>query len=722
MNNKPSIQQSLTVFLNYFHEISFKHSDRAAFTYLCFLFLGLAAYMLAYPVHITDTDLWYHLNGGRYFWDSGTVSSSTFFSFIEPEKYRTNYFWAFQALSYKIYEFANYQGLIIFKSSLVLVSAYFISRIIIGNNKISSANIFQLLIIALLIYLISIRGNIIRPHLISYIMIPAFIYILLHRQKLIFTLPILTVVWVNFHGVEWPVGALICGAFFAQFIFNYKQANDRKYLKYSFWLLACLPAMLINPYGYNILFAPFSIDPDTYLFISELRETTIFTGELITNYPSLTKNGVLFVLFAISLYALFILWLKKQLSIAHIILSLGALALLFRGQRFIWEWMFLSTPVFWSACTLMFNENPLKNKHITTTLLISLTLISPFAIWAKDSFTNNNYPYDYTFSPTATTEFIKKSGLSGKYMAPASLAGYIQWELYPKILIHSDMEFPPFNGLDFFESLKSMTTQHGLNRITEKYNPDFYGVYLTVKKFPEFVEKNDTFTLVSFDDYIALYINKKLHPELAKKFEIKNINPFNIYDSIQNDDLSPHIAELKKLIHFDPHSQDILTALASYLIKDEQYQEALKYIQLMKKLYPKNQNSLFLEGQVYENLEQYEDAITAYSDGLKISENQLKNTLHSYLADSYYQLENYRAAYEHYKISFNPYQNQEDIKRYFKFGYAAIVVGDIDKAKRLLTIMLMLETDETEHTEIIDKAKTLLERINNNQFRRSLII
>lgn len=79
MNNKPTIHQSISTFLEHFHSTSLKHSGLATLTYLCLLFAGLAAYMLAYPVHITDTDLWYHLNGGRYFWETGTVSSSTFF-------------------------------------------------------------------------------------------------------------------------------------------------------------------------------------------------------------------------------------------------------------------------------------------------------------------------------------------------------------------------------------------------------------------------------------------------------------------------------------------------------------------------------------------------------------------------------------------------------------------------------------------------------------------
>jgi len=719
--NTHSIHQIVTSFLDYFHSSSFKHSDRAAITYIGLLFLGLTAYMMSSPIIVTDTDMWYHLNGGRYFWETGTVSSSTFFSFIEPEKYRTNYFWGFQALSFKIYDLFGYQGLIVLKTSLVLVSGFFVSKIILGENKFKAANIFQLLVIALAIYLISLRGNIVRPHLISYALIPIFIYILLHRPKYIFTLPVLTVIWANFHGVEWPVGALISGAFFLQFIQNFRETGDKKYITYALWTLSCLPAILVNPYGYNIFLAPFSIDPDTYLFISELKETTIFTSTLITDYPSISQGGIIFLLFTISLYAIFMLWIKQKLTLVHVLLSIGAMTLLFKGQRFIWEWLFLSTPLFWSACTLIFENNPIKHKHATISFIVSLALISPFAMWAKKSFTFNDYPYDYTQSPTPTTEFIKQLGVKGKYMAPASLAGYIQWELYPDLLIHSDMEFPPFDGIDFLESLKAMTSEMGLTHAIKKYNPDYFSVPISVKQFPKFVEATNTFTLISFDDHLALYLNKNTHPELATQHELKHINPFEIFDSIQEEDLSPYINELKALTKFNAYSEDILTALISYLIKDKKYTEALEYISLLKNIYRTNQNALFLEGQVYENLEQYDLAIQTYKKALNGPESELHKALHTYLADSYYQIADYNAAYKHYKMNFNPFQKQENIKRYFKFGYSSIVIGDINQAKRLLTYMLMLDTGETENAELIDKAKTLLERIENNQFKSSLI-
>ena len=720
--NTLSLHQIVTSFFDYFHNASFKHSDRAAITYFSLLFIGLTAHMMSSPIMITDTDLWYHLNGGRYFWETGTVSSSTFFSFIEPEKYRTNYFWAFQALSFKIYDLFGYQGLIFLKTTLVLVSGFFISKIILGSTKIKAANIYQLLVIALVIFLISLRGHFVRPHLISYALIPIFIYILLHRPKYTFALPILTAFWANFHGVEWPIGALICGSFFLKFAKNYHETRDKKYISYAAWTLLCLPAVLLNPYGYNVLLAPFSIDPDTYLFINELKETNIFTNMLIENYLSLSERGIIFVLFTISLYALFTLWLKRKLTLVHVLLSIGAMALLFKGQRFIWEWLLLSTPLFWSACTLIFEINPIKHKHATISLIISLALISPFTLWAKKSFTYNDYPYDYTQSPTPTTELIKHLGIKGKYMVPPSLGGFIQFELYPDIRIHSDMEFPPFAGIDFLEAIKSMTSEKGLAHIIEKYNPDYFGAYLSVKKFPDFAKATDTFTLVSFDDHLALYINKKKHPKLATEHELKNINPFNIFESTQKDDLSPYINELKALIKFNKYSGDALTALISYLIVDKQYTEALKYISILKTTYPNNQNALFLQGQAHENLEQYELAIRAYTQVLNGPNSELQNVIHTYLADSFYQLENYSAAYKHYKPNFNPFSKQEDIRRYFKYAYSSIVVGDIKQGKRLLTYMLMLDTGDAQNAEIIDKAKTLLERIENKQFKSSFIL
>ena len=89
-------------------------------------FLILIGYFAAWPIVMTDTDLWYHLSGGRYFWQTGTIAHDAFFSYITPSKYWYNYYWLFQAVVYKIFEWTDYYGLIALRCLLYFLTALFI--------------------------------------------------------------------------------------------------------------------------------------------------------------------------------------------------------------------------------------------------------------------------------------------------------------------------------------------------------------------------------------------------------------------------------------------------------------------------------------------------------------------------------------------------------------------------------------------------------------------
>jgi hypothetical protein len=78
--------------------------------YLLFSLFLLAAgfyYLANWPITATDTDLWYHLNGGRYFCETGSVARTSFFSFIEPQRAWVDYYWLFQVLAYQIFSLSG---------------------------------------------------------------------------------------------------------------------------------------------------------------------------------------------------------------------------------------------------------------------------------------------------------------------------------------------------------------------------------------------------------------------------------------------------------------------------------------------------------------------------------------------------------------------------------------------------------------------------------------
>jgi hypothetical protein len=94
---------------------------------LIFLFfLILIGYFITWPIVMIDTDLWYHLSGGRYFWQNGTIAHDAFFSYVTPPKSWYNYYWLFQAVVYKIFQWTDYYGLIVLRCILYFLTALFI--------------------------------------------------------------------------------------------------------------------------------------------------------------------------------------------------------------------------------------------------------------------------------------------------------------------------------------------------------------------------------------------------------------------------------------------------------------------------------------------------------------------------------------------------------------------------------------------------------------------
>jgi hypothetical protein len=135
------------------------------------------AFHLAYPIVMADTDMWFHLSAGHQFWQNMQVPVSTAgFSFIEPVREWTNYFWGFQATIYKIYEITGYQGLIIFRALLFGANILIIYKFLFARARSKQVAIYLIALLVAYFLLMHARSLQVRPHMISYVFIPAFSY------------------------------------------------------------------------------------------------------------------------------------------------------------------------------------------------------------------------------------------------------------------------------------------------------------------------------------------------------------------------------------------------------------------------------------------------------------------------------------------------------------------------------------------------------------------
>ena len=119
--------------------------------YIGVLFAWLLAYLLSLAIQFTDSDLWYHLAGGRYLLETGTLYNPLTKSFLTEPRDFINYFWGFQATAYITWLLAGETGLIILKTGFFLICAFFTLRILLEGKWIRDARFLQLFIFTIVI-------------------------------------------------------------------------------------------------------------------------------------------------------------------------------------------------------------------------------------------------------------------------------------------------------------------------------------------------------------------------------------------------------------------------------------------------------------------------------------------------------------------------------------------------------------------------------------------
>jgi tetratricopeptide (TPR) repeat protein len=665
-----------------------ENTSVVSLVFLGLLFGFMAVYLLSLSIRMTDTDLWYHLAGGRHLLATGELYSPLVNSYLDIERNFTNYFWGFQAAVYISWLGGGEFALILLKTALFLASAWFVTKIILDGKPAREASFLQLMVIAIFIAILCCRGLSLRPHLISYMMIPAFIYILAYRSKWYPALPVLTIVWVNFHGVEWVVGALICGSYFLQHLVDYVRSpqiqRDRQPMM---WIALCLPAMLVNPNHLYLVTAPFAHDSGLNDFIGELGDVALTAA--ISFSDGLTLNTLILGLMFFIVVGAGTAFSDIRRHMPPLLLAAGALALFVMAKRFTWEWALLSAPLI--AVGLREWRGPETGLRAVAALMAFL-LLMPFTFWPAMRTGIEHYPFDKHSLPWGTTMFIKENNLQGKYLIAPSFAGYAEFELAPGVTIHMDMQFPPFNSLDFHEYIAAMLTPEGLAHYIDKYHPDMLGVRTGNKVFPDTKARELGYAPVFFDEKVVLYVERNRFPDIASRYEINAVNPFNP-DQFRRDKVENAIGEMEAIISA-VSMPDLRLSLIGLLIEQGNLNKAQLYIDEAEKEQPGTVTTSYFAGRIAHLQSDCAAAVTHYEVAIPLTDDN--QPIHGYAAECYFVNGNPGQAYEHFKQAIDPYKDTSpDTLAYYQFALSAVAVGANDEAGRLLRMIGRFDPDSS---------------------------
>ena len=685
------------------------HYRRLSIAYLALLLVALVVYLAMMPVGSGDTDLWYHMNGGRLLAEYGTFPDHAFFSYIEPKPEWINYFWGFQLLSYEIHHWLGYEGLIALRVALTVAAFFGLIGILVRPEDTPWQRALALSTLVLVLILLVGRTEQIRPHIVSYTMIATFIYILGYRRNWLPALPVLTLLWINLHGTEWPVGAAICGSYLIQSSWSlYHGDTDPLHRKVIFWTTACLPAALINPYFFDIALAPFSFPSDIYAYIAELQPYSL-ENLLTIEFQGMTLplHSMIGLLFVATITSWLLLLWRRRLNLPVAVLSVVGLYLLSRGNRFVWEWMLLSLPLWRTAIDQLGN---LPNRSDgrpapIQTILLSVILISPFTTWSRILDSHANWPVDTANLPVGISNFLKAQRAYGNLFAPPNSGGYLAWRLYPDILITADMQTPPSTNWHHFMAFASLRNSDALARVLDEYEHGFLAIPIDSKATAEILKKHERYVPVHFDDQFVLYADKTQWPALVSQFAFVAVNPFNLADG-DEDTADKRLHELRRVLDLQPGGRRIQHGITKLLFDERRYEEALPVAEKFAESMPGDANSHYLLGNILLQLERCEEAVAHYELALVVASEEFESEIHQKIGECAFNQKDFRSAYRAFDRGMNPYLGEEDVRYLYQFALSAVAIGKIEKARSLLRQLLLSVSDVDR--DVAEQAEKLL--------------
>jgi len=691
------------------------------YSLISIFFLIVIYYFITWPIVGYDTDLWYHLSGGRYFWQNGTVLKDAFFSYITPPKEWYNYYWLFQVIIYKLFQWSGYYGLIVFRCIIYCLTLFFIGSFFIRQKENQTFLLTGAFLSICCAVVILYRELLVRPHLFSYLFIILFLYILEYKRDKIWLLPVLGVLWSNIHGIEYPVMFLIVFAYLAEVYYH----QIRKTNKYQFagkktkWLLiSVFYTVFFTPRIIELIKIPFAVSFQNaayqHLYVQELLNVPfskyfIFAPVTISGFIATALNII--VLFTVVCF-LFCLW-KKRLRISHGIIFVFSCILLAQHIRFSYEFTLLSIPLMCNGLSLMTVNNRLPRK-IANTVLLFVVIIIPLLVFNNVLGNRPSYPFSQSNLPTGVVKFLNSHASGGKILNESNTGGYLPWALNPDFKIFMDMQMTIFSDLDFALSSKVFADVTVFKKFIREYDPSFIAVSLQRPYFKKVIEQNGgQFVPVFFDTKEALYIKKSQYEDLARKYELKTIDPFSYREIRYNDQKKEKLKEMQdealRMFAQDKINYGANHILGSISIVQGNYEKAMTYAETLIENYPDLSHGYALKGDALFGVGRYAEASLLYKKALDMGQTSSGENVYRNLYAAYIKLKEYKKAYKLLSQYVNPFTINADYKDIYDLGMSAATVGKIREAVLFLKIagMKVPATDEEYQKKIEDNLAML---------------
>ena len=662
-------------------------------TILCVLSVSAIA---SWPIIAFDTDLWYHLTSGRYFFQHGAPPHTSFFSFLSPSRGWVDYFWLFQVVVYLVHSCAQYYGLValralLFLAILVMVAAFFLKN---PDGKLSYP---WLVFLAITVYLVLLpRMVALRPHLVTYLFIPIFLYILEYHPRRAMWLPVLTVLWCNLHGIIYPLMLFICYAYALEdLVYRYARHSPPRFR--GGWplivpALLSTVAVLLTPHGVHLIKMPFVSTAAASRYILELRPLTLFETLSLEVFAMAPTTQTFFNILLLVICGAGCLSLaKRPFRISHLVLALGGALLLTKGFRFKHEFTLLALPLL--HANPLFPSSTLSPRTSKLVYLVGsgLLMLFPVRLLVSTFADRPAYPLSPQGLPVGVTAFLDRMNVGGTILNFPNDGGYLQWKLYPRYTIFLDMEVPyMFTDDDLYFGLNMFSDDAIFAEAISRYHPTFLIVPNVVKEFPKRIERFPDYTLVYCDDVEVLYVDHRQQPALARRYVINALDPF----ALASDGVEPFLKkvsdrqaimrEARWLLGVYPGLHFANHIVAQTYNEDGAYDRALPFAMAMVRNFPISPYGYGLLGEAWQGLHAFDRAVASYQRSIELSGPDRHPQLYQQIGNAFVGAHQYERAYKAFDVGVDPFSSKSTIEELYQLWSAARLAGRTKQAQVLL--------------------------------------
>ncbi|HEX8882239.1 MAG TPA: hypothetical protein VF749_19495 [Candidatus Acidoferrum sp.] len=374
-----------------------------------------------------DPDVWWHIRTGQNIWATHRWPTSDPYSFTVSGAPWMAYEWLGDAFLGAVAKYGGLQGLLallIVLSSAIVLALYYFAALRSGSSKAGFVS-------SLVLCPIAFASFTLRPQMFGYLFLILTLIALERwrqgRERGIWFLPPLCLVWVNTHG-SWLIGLgliityLACGL--KQFSLGSIEAaswTNRQRRHLELVLLLCLSVIPITPYGPHLAAYPFTVASSLPVNVGNVLEWQSMPFNLV--------GGKIFLAVVLGFFLLQMV-VRSKFHLAEILLFFGGTAMACLHLRFVILFVPFFAPVFavllrrWAPP----DERP-KDQFVLNCVIIAMVVAGVIRYFPSRLETQSIVDREF---PARAVSYLKQHPVAGPMYNAYGFGGYLIWALPEK--------------------------------------------------------------------------------------------------------------------------------------------------------------------------------------------------------------------------------------------------------------------------------------------------